>query len=73
MTTSRPSRNFVAWSDRMTDRTITIIRHEGLRDSGSYEVKFSDGRPHKFFNWDDDPSRRVRPGALTSEQGAGKG
>ena len=52
----------------MTDRTIIIIRHDGLRGSGSYEVKFSDGRPHRFFNWEDDPSRRVRPGVLTSEQ-----
>jgi hypothetical protein len=40
----------------MTNRMTTIIRHEGGKDSGSYEVKFSDGRPHKFFNWDDDPS-----------------
>ena len=52
---------------RMANCT-TIIRHEGAKDSGSYEVKFSDGRPPKFFNWDDDPSQRVRPGVLTSEQ-----
>ena len=37
-------------------------------DSGSYEFKFSDGRPPKFFDRDDDPSQRVRPGVLTSEQ-----
>ena len=42
---------------RMTNRMTTIIRHEGVNDSGSYEVKFSDGRPPKFFNWDDGPSR----------------
>jgi hypothetical protein len=35
---------------------------------GANEVKFSDGRPPKFFNWGDDPSGRVRPGVLTSEQ-----
>ena len=52
----------------MTNRMTTIIRHEGVKDSGSYEVKFSDGRPPKFFNWDDDPNQRVRPGVLTSEQ-----
>jgi len=51
---------------RMTNRMTTIIRHEGVKGSGSYEVKFSDGRPPKFFNWDDDP--RVRPAVLTSEQ-----
>jgi hypothetical protein len=44
----------------MTDRMTTIIRHDGAKDSGSYEVK--------FFNWDDDPSGRARPGVLTSEQ-----
>ena len=45
----------------MTNRMTTIIRHEGVKDSGSYEVKFSDGRAPKFFKWDDDPSQRVRP------------
>jgi hypothetical protein len=44
----------------------TIIRHEAAKNFGSYEVKFSDGKPSKIFNWDDDP--RVRPGVLTSEQ-----
>ena len=52
----------------MPSRMTTIIRHEGVKDSGSYEVKFSDGKPSKIFNWDDDPSQRVRPGVLTSEQ-----
>ena len=52
----------------MINRMTTIIRHEGVKDSGSYEVKFSDGKPSKIFNWDDDPSQRVRPGVLTSEQ-----
>ena len=50
----------------MTIRMTTIIRHDGAKDSGSYEVKFSDGRPPKLFNWDDDPSRRT--GLLTSAQ-----
>ena len=43
----------------------TIIRHEGVNDAGSYEVKFSDGRPPEFFNWDDGP---IRPDNVTSEQ-----
>jgi hypothetical protein len=55
-------------SDPMTNRMTTIVRHEGVNDAGSYEVKFSDGRPPKFFNWDDGPIRRVRPDMLTSEQ-----
>ena len=53
---------------RMANRMTTIVRHEGPKDSGSYQVRFSDGRPHKFFNWDDDLSRQGRPGVLTSEQ-----
>jgi hypothetical protein len=52
----------------MTHHMTTIIRHEGVNGSGSYEVKFSDGRPPRFFNWDDSPIRRVRPDVLTSEQ-----
>jgi hypothetical protein len=52
----------------MTNRMTTIVRHEGVNDAGSYEVKFSDGGPPKVFNWDDGPIRRVRPEMLTSEQ-----
>ena len=51
----------------MTNRVTTIIRHDGAKDSGSYEVRFLGGTT-KFFNWGDDPSGRVRPGVLTSEQ-----
>ena len=42
-------------------------RHEGVKDSGSFEVRFPDGR-REFFYWDDVASRRVRPDMLTSEQ-----
>ena len=42
----------------MTD--IRIIKHELLRSKcGSFEVQFSDGRPSKFFYWDDVASRPV--------------
>ena len=46
---------------------IRIIRHEGVKDSVSFEVRFPDGR-REFFYWDDVASRRVRPDMLTSEQ-----
>jgi hypothetical protein len=36
--------------------------------SGSYEVRFADGREAKFFYFDDLPDRRLRPEILTSEQ-----
>ena len=49
----------------MTDR-IRIIKHEAVPDCGSFEVRFGDGRASKFFYWDDQPSRRLRPEILTS-------
>ena len=42
----------------MTDR-IRIIRHEPVPKCGSYEVRFPDGRPSKFFYWEDIPGRRL--------------
>jgi len=42
----------------MTDR-IRIIRHEVVPKCGSYEVRFSDGRPSKYFYWEDIPGRRL--------------
>jgi hypothetical protein len=41
---------------------------KGVKDSGSFEVRFPDDRPPRFFYWDDVPSRRLRPDTLTSEQ-----
>jgi hypothetical protein len=51
----------------MTDH-IRIIKHEAVPKCGSFEVRFSDGRPSKFFYWEDVPSRRLRPEQLTSEE-----
>jgi hypothetical protein len=54
-------------------KRIRIIRHEIVSDCGSYEVRFPDGRPSKYFYWDDQPSRRLRPEILdraTAEQQA---
>ena len=42
---------------------IRIIKHEAAPQTGSYEVRFSDGRPSVFFYWGDIPGRR-----LSSEQ-----
>ena len=39
-----------------------------MKDTGFFEVRFRDGRPSKFFYWDDVPSRRLHPDMLTSEQ-----
>ena len=51
----------------MTDR-IQIIRHEAVPKCGSYEVRFPDGRPSKFFYWEDIPGRRLGPDQVDSFQ-----
>lgn len=47
---------------------IRIIRHEAVPQTGSYEVRFPDGRPPRYFYYDDEPSRRMRPNILTSAE-----
>ena len=47
---------------------IRLIKHEVIPDCGSYEVRFPDGRPSKYFYFENLPSRRLRPEILTSEQ-----
>ena len=47
---------------------IRIIRHEAVSKSGSFEVRFADGRPSRFFYYDDVLARRLRPEILSSEQ-----
>ena len=52
----------------MSTRRIYIIRHERVPQTGSFEVRFADNSPSKFFYFDDLPGRRLRPDTLTSEQ-----
>lgn len=47
---------------------IRIIRHGAVPDTGSYEVRFADGRESRYFYFDDVAGRRLRPDMLTSEQ-----
>jgi len=42
----------------MTD--VHLRKDEAVRDCGSYEVWFDDGRPSKFFYFDDLPNRPLR-------------
>ena len=51
----------------MTDR-IRIIRHEPVPKCGSYEIRFPDGRPSKYFYWEDIPGRRLSPDQADSKQ-----
>jgi len=52
----------------MSAPRIRIIRHEAVPDTGSYEVRFADGRVSRFFYYDNVLARRLRPGILTIEQ-----
>jgi len=46
---------------------IRIIKHEAVPKCGSFEVRFSDGRPSQYFYWEDLPGRRLRSDLVTSD------
>ena len=46
---------------------VRLIKHEAVPKCGSFEVRFSDGRPSQFFYWEDLPGRRLRPDLHTSD------
>ena len=45
---------------------IRIILHEPVPNCGSFEVRFPDGRPSRYFYWDDIARRRLRPDLMDS-------
>ena len=45
---------------------VRLIKHEAVPKCGSFEVRFSDGRPSEYFYWEDLPGRRLRPDLVTS-------
>ncbi|MEY9580932.1 hypothetical protein ABIE88_008508 [Bradyrhizobium diazoefficiens] len=47
---------------------IAIKKHEAVPGTGSYEVRFADGRPSVYFYWDDLPGRRLQPELLTCRE-----
>lgn len=50
----------------MTDR-IRIFKHQAVPGSGSFEVRFADGRESLFFYWDNIPARRLRRDMMDRE------
>lgn len=52
---------------QITSHSIRLIKHEAVPDCGSFEMRHGDGRPSRYFYWDDLPSRRLRPELLTRE------
>ena len=48
---------------------IRIVKHELFRSKcGSFEVRFSDGRPSVYYYWDDIPGRRLNPELMDSNR-----
>lgn len=47
---------------------IGLIKHEAVSECGSFEVRFSDGRPSQHFYFEDNPDRRLGPEQLTGEE-----
>jgi hypothetical protein len=39
---------------------VRLIKHDVIPKCGSFEVRFDDSRPSRYFYWDDLPSRRLR-------------
>jgi hypothetical protein len=46
---------------------IRIIRHSVIPESGSFEVRFDDGRESRYWYWDDNASRRSVRNCLDQE------
>jgi hypothetical protein len=46
---------------------VRFIKHETVKDCGSYEVRVAGLRSHHFY-WDDEASRRLRPEQMTRAQ-----
>ncbi|MDA9410479.1 hypothetical protein [Bradyrhizobium sp. CCBAU 45384] len=57
-------RCFDEWHASVEDHFDPLIKHEAVPDCGSFEVRYGDGRPSRYFYWDELPSRRLRPEAL---------
>jgi len=47
---------------------IRLIKHESVPGTGSFEVRFADGRRSRYFYFDDLPSRRLRPEQMVRQQ-----
>jgi hypothetical protein len=47
---------------------VRPIKHEAVPRCGSFEIRYPDGRPSKYFYWDDVPGRRLRVEILISDQ-----
>ncbi|MDN5003802.1 hypothetical protein ACFQZO_23480 [Bradyrhizobium sp. GCM10027634] len=51
--------------------SVRLLKHEAVPGTGSFEVRFADGRRSVYFYFDDQPSRRLRAGQVPREQALG--
>lgn len=51
--------------------TVRLLKHETVPGTGSFEVRFADGRRSVYFYFEDQPSRRLRPEQVVREQALG--
>ncbi|MBV9457324.1 MAG: hypothetical protein JO141_07415 [Bradyrhizobium sp.] len=47
---------------------MSIIKHEAIPQTGSYEVRFPEGRPSAFYYFEDNPGRRSITRQMTSAE-----
>jgi hypothetical protein len=47
---------------------VRLIKHEAVPRCGSFEIRYPDGRPSKYFYWDNVPGRRLSVEILISDQ-----
>jgi hypothetical protein len=48
--------------------SVSLLKHETVPGTGSYEVRFANGRRSAYFYFDDFPSRRLRPEQMPRAQ-----
>jgi hypothetical protein len=48
--------------------TVRLIKHEAVPKCGSFEVRFSDGRPSQHFYFEGKSGRRLRPEQFTDQE-----
>jgi hypothetical protein len=53
---------------RAMTEPVRLIKHEAAPKCGSFEVRFSDGRPSRYFYWDDIPGRRLNPDQVDGQK-----
>ena len=57
-----------SYLERVKIRLLKHTAEPAVPDAGSYEVRFADGCPSRYFYWDDNPGRRSITLSLSSEE-----